>query len=82
MRTKEGGRFLTGLFINKGLGTGADTGFHSGCCEIVKRENYTKKRKMEKMLDRARTNKNCVYCDPKPPSTNPRPFSRSKTMFI
>ena len=27
---------------------GADTGFHLGCCEILKRENYTKKGKKGK----------------------------------
>ena len=29
------------------LVTGADTGIHSGGCEILKRENYTKKEKRE-----------------------------------
>ena len=30
----------------------ADTGFHSGCCEILKRENILKKRKFS--IDRAK----------------------------
>ena len=41
----------TGLLLTV---TGADTGFHSGGCKVLKRENYTKKGKNGNFLDLAK----------------------------